>query len=280
MHRWSSFLLILALSSHSQPVYKKNQQLHFCLFSLIWQKKGSKCNLRTCTVKWQRYRIATSAAHRPHSDGFLPLPFTLCLIFPACPFFPPQLNFFLFTLSLLFHCFPHFRASISTIMTFIRSDTATVEVSLTLVTLNAKRRRALRCGNTPAQCWQQSVHSAAVNTGRYVKPVCGSTRSVLIIIIVHGYYKLTPHQHTPFHLQFSPSFPFLICALQVCSENSWCITEGTCCSLCACLWVCVCVCVCVCEDKVRGKNSEKNHYSLLTHDSAGVAWLSNLSHLN
>lgn len=116
---------------------------------------------------------------------------------------------------------------------------------------------------------KQRVHSSAVNTGHYVKPV----HTQYIDYYYPWLLQINTSSTPPLHLQFSPSFPFLICALQVCSENSWCITEGTCCSLRACLWVCVC------EDKVRGKNSE-NHYSLLTHDSAGVAWLSNLSHLN
>lgn len=160
-------------------------------------------------------------SYRPHSFGFLSRAFTLHFFF-----FCPSMLFSVF----LVNCFPGFCASISTIMTFIHSDTATVEVFLTRVTLNAKHRRTLRCRNTPAQCWQ-SAHSAALNTGHYVNPFSGRTCSILITII-HD-------QINTLHLQLSPSFQFLICALQVCSENSWGIAKGTCCSLCVCLWVCV-----------------------------------------
>lgn len=89
-------------------------------------------------------------------------------------------NFFLFSQSAVSHHFSGSFASISTIMTFIHSDTATVEVSPTGVNLNAKRRRSLRCRNTPAHCWQQSVHSAAPNRGHYVNPLCGTAYSILI----------------------------------------------------------------------------------------------------
>lgn len=39
-------------------------------------------------------------AHRPHSYVFLPLPFTLCLIFPACLFPPPPISTFFSSLNL------------------------------------------------------------------------------------------------------------------------------------------------------------------------------------
>ena len=86
---------------------------------------------------------------------------------------------------------PNVCFSVSTTMTFIQSAAATVEVSLTLVPLNAKRTEAhtetqIHANTKPRL---QSVHSAAVNTGRYVSPCCG------VLIINH--YNLTPSPSPP-----------------------------------------------------------------------------------
>lgn len=82
----------------------------------------------------------------------------------------------------------------STIMTFINRDTATVEVPLTLVTLNAKHRRTLRCRNTPAQRRLHSVHSAAVGHCTLILPT--EQRTVKIITIIHFFQSLLFSRHS------------------------------------------------------------------------------------
>lgn len=84
--------------------------------------------------------------------------------------------------------------------------------------------------NTDARC-DAATHTCTMLTTQ--QPFCRVTAATLTSKpsgrrADHYYPAPSQTLTNTLRLQFTPCFPFLICALQVCGHNSWCITEGVC----------------------------------------------------